>query len=769
MTSEADGAIGAVSRRSESMKTAPPGTDRRGGFVSGKRPHTEVGRCACRSNSRSIDQSAYRMQRRARYAALGRWCHPCILVPARSRRRESTDVSRQAATSTPPEAPNWSLAPVESGDTLLRLCVALVPDKASRAGHSFVGVNETLDAVGVLGCFADRHLVPSRWVVIWLGRTANDGLDPDSETLRPSNPEILRRWEAAWRPWDPRRSPLGAIGWNAEATSSDVLLLSPDGSPPLPLTVGRERLPVRLCTDDALLEANGLPTYSGGTSRFLIAKPTNGDPRFVWLSGGDKAPEGSVDIAELAEAHPGHVLFNAGGGLLGAFPFRVTPFHPVSYPDLTAALHGEALRSDLRLGATTDGPRADLEGRTSPLLAQRSRGLAARVRSDDAGRFFGSQDSLALRHLEANYLRVQAIADILCAVRDAVDHTGLPLFNLAPESFLAEIESPREGVPFLWQARVRLARPGSAREATLSTDPPVRQFIRPNGTSLDALAPTRAIPDYRAEGLISDVSDSGPNRVVLKGQLTPRMPVEVATTDLLQFYLKLGDRPVLVHARPLQEIAGRQTFQFRSLPFQPPAGSSVRAGATVSVFVTTIPLEGTPHDLYAIFVLACRLLIAGGSPLSTAAPHATEEAQTIAKLESLLMASSSVEGSAIASPLFTRAADLDPRLYPAPLRAAEGSPSSWPVGIPIPLWSDLLRALGQLRPGWPGCGCKDFSHFESDAPGRVFDAPLATFTALAARLRTSLLGERSIDSEIRAAALALIAESRETSSASLRS
>lgn len=659
-------------------------------------------------------------------------------------------------TSAKRDARQWSLAPIEGGDSLLRLCVVLVPPPGGSTARSFVVVNETLDAQGVLGCFADQFLAPARWVVIWLARSTRVDIPGADPALAPANPEVLRRWEAAWRAWDPRLGAQRAVGWPAETPSGGVLLVAADGSPPQPLTFGRERLPLRLCTDDTLLAANKLPTYSESNYRFLIAQPASGDPRFVWLSGGEGPVEESINVAEVASAFPERVLLNAGPGFLGAFPIRVTPFHPVRYSDLAATLHGEPLRSDLRLGPSAEPPHTELEASSSPLMARWTRGRSSRAVAD-AGRFFGSQDGLALRHLEANYLRIQAIGDILSEVRDAVDLTGLPLFNVSPESFVADIELPREGVPFLWQTRVRIARPGIAREARLAGDPSLRQFLRPSGDGLDSLAPTRSIPDYPADAAILDVSESGPDRIVLRGRLNPRLPIEVATTDLLQFYLQIGDRQVVVLARPLREMIGKQAFEFQSLPFELPAGRVVRAGAQSRVFVTTIPLEGTPHDLYAVFVLACRLLLAGANPLAVTATDAAEEAQAIAALESLMTSGrSSGEGSRI--PLFTKAEDLDPKLYPAPLQATDGTPAVWPIGIPIGLWADVLRSLGQLRPGWPECGCRDFSHFETDAPGRVFDAPLVAFSELASRFRTSLLGERPIDADIRSAALAILAE-----------
>lgn len=650
----------------------------------------------------------------------------------------------------------WRVAPVEGGDSLLRLCAILAPDKDTPGGFGYVRVGETADALGVLGCFADQFLVPSRWVAIWLGRVPHAELGVPEASVLPTNAEIQRRWDLAWKAWDPRRSASGAVGWQPEVQRSDALLLSPEGAPPLPLTSGRERLPLRLCTEDSVLEANGLPTYSGSSSRFLIAQPTSGDPRFVWLSGGEGPADATVNVSELAAMTPGRVLFNAGPGLLGAFPLRVTPFHAVSLPELAAALHGEQLRSGLRAGPNTDVARADLEKRSSPLLARWSRSTVQRLQSPDTGRFFGTQDPLWLRNLEATYLRLQVVADLLDAVREAVDLTGLPLFNIAPESFAAEVESPRDGLPYLWQTRIRLVRPGVARDVRLCEDPLVRQFLRPATQDTNALTPTRSLPNYPADGLILDVSDSGPQRVVLKGQLTPFLPIEVSTTDLLQFYLPLGDRQVLVLARPTHDAAGRQAFTFRSLPFQPPAGRTIRAGAAIRVFVTTTPLEGTPHDLHAIFVLASRLLIAGGSPISYSAPDAAEEAEAIAMLGALLGGASTNKQDTPPPRLFQTAKDLHPSLYPAPLSARDGSPDAWPQGISLDLWSDVLRGLGQLRPGWPGCPCKDFSHFDFDDPGRIFDAPLSAFRALAARARTSLLGERTIDAEIREVALSLL-------------
>jgi hypothetical protein len=201
-------------------------------------------------------------------------------------------------------------------------------------------------------------------------------------------------------------------------------------------------------------------------------------------------------------------------------------------------------------------------------------------------------------------------------------------------------------------------------------------------------------------------------------------------------------------------MIGRQPFEARTLPFSAPADRPMRAGAQVSVLAETIPLQGSPHDLYAIFILACRMLLAGGHPTALESGKEAEEAATIAALRLAIGADNAREAPSEGS-LFARPDAFPPLVLPAPLVASESGTATWPSGIGAGLWSDVLRAIASLRPGWPGCPCRDLAHFDADDPARIFDRPLDAFELLTRQLRTALLGQRAIDAEIRAVALEL--------------
>jgi hypothetical protein len=643
----------------------------------------------------------------------------------------------------------FTLAPIETGDGLVRLHVAI--DRSSGdAARPFVTVAETLDALGLLGALADGRTAPVRWVVIWIAKSPSVFLGGDSLDGPSSNVDFERRWNASWRAWDGSNDASYAILHANPTTPAPILLLSTDGQAPRPLTAGRDPTPLALCTDDGLLEANELPAFSRSTVRFLVSRPAHGAPKFYWLSGGDAPLTGTTAVMDLMRDHPGRVLFNAGVGLLGGGPIRVTPYHPVQYVDLAAMLHGEAPRPGPRGTESVALPGG------SELLNAWAGAAKLRTRPSDAGRLFGSLDGAEPRNLEATCLRLRAVRDMIAAVREATERGRQPLFNLAAESFVADIDCLAEGLPFLWQTRVRLARPGVARTFTLDADPPLRLFSRPPSTGLDSLVPTEPAVAFLAEALLLDVADAGAGSIALKVQLVPRQPISIAQTDLLRFHLRVGDKQIPILARPLRAMTGRQPFEARSMPFVPPADRPMRAGAQVSMLVETIPLEGSPHDLYALFILACRMLLAGGHPTVLATVSEVEEASTIAALRDAIGADGTREAPEH-GPLYGRAADFPKVLRPAPLSQGDGTPESWPKGLTTELWSDVLRAIATLRHGWPGCPCRDLAHFDPEDPARVFDAPLAAFETLVRQARTCLLGQRAIDAEIRAVALELAA------------
>jgi len=648
----------------------------------------------------------------------------------------------------------WTLAPIEQRDGVVRACIVIEPSVASPLAP-FITVDETIDAVGYLGCLADGRLQPVRWLVIWLAKAPSRPLGGTALDLPASNPEVLRRWNAAWRPWDDG-GPVGpALCIPGQESCGPVLLLDRNGGDPTPLTYGRERLKLELCDDDALLAANEHPTFSATTHRFLVSRPAQGSARFVWLSGSEQ-PDGVPTVVDAAEAAGDCILFNAGPGLLGAGPIRMTQLDPIGFIDHCSLLHGEPLRSALRFTPSPRAERTALEAAASPMLRSWLDLAERRTPATDAGRLFGAGDPLWLRELEVCYLRVRAVADMVASVRDSVERSGHPLFNVAPEAFAVETAPQRDGLPFLWQARVRLARPGVARTFTVDSDPPLRLFARPAAASLDSLVPMHEASAFLAEGLILDVSDAGSNRIALKIQIAPRQVVSVSETDLLRFTLRVGEHFVPILAKPLRAIVGRQVFEARSLPFSPPGSRPIRAGANMSMTVETVPLEGTPHDLYALFVIACRTLLAGGHPTAHGTEAAAEEAETLARLRDALGVDTGAPESGKGA-LFESPAELHPLLHPAPLRASADDRPTWPAGIPPALWSDLLRALASMRPGWPGCPCRNFADFDPELAARVFDASEQRLEALARRLRILILGERSIDAEIRRAALDLLA------------
>jgi hypothetical protein len=630
---------------------------------------------------------------------------------------------------------------------LVRLHVA-IDRSASDPTIPFVTVAETPDALGILGALADARMAPVQWVVVWLAKAPSIFLGGDSLDGPASNVELERRWNGSWRAWDGAADTSHVILPANPSMPSPILLLSADGLPPQALTAGRDPAPLALCTDDALLEANDLPSFSRSTMRFLASRPTHGAPRFYWLSGGDAPIGGTTAVTDLVRDHPGRILFNAGVGLLGAGPIRVTRYHPVQYLDLAAMLHGEAPRPGPRGAEAVTLPGG------SELLKAWNSAAKLRTRTSDAGRLFGSLDGAALRNLESMLLRLRAVADMIAVVRDATERGQQPLFNLAAESFAADVDCLTEGLPFLWQTRVRLARPGVARAFTVDANPPLRLFSRPPSTGLDSLVPTEPAVAFLAEALLLDVADTGAGSIALKMQLVPRQPVSVSQTDLLRFHLRVGDRQIPILARPLKAMTGRQPFEARSMPFAPPADRPMRAGAQVSMLVETIPLEGSPHDLYALFILACRMLLSGGHPGALGTVTEVEEASTIAALRDAVGADDTREAPA-RGPLFGDADEFPKVLRPAPLSLSDETPDGWPEGVTTELWSDVLRAIAAMRPGWPGCPCRDLAHFDPDDLGRVFDAPLAAFEALVRRARVSLLGQRAIDAEIRAVALEL--------------
>jgi hypothetical protein len=614
-----------------------------------------------------------------------------------------------------------------SGPAGLAVCVVARRAPDPSAGH-LVSLRQMLTGSVLLGCLADAADVVHEWLEIWIERVDELKDSPEGVRRALTNGMVDEAWRDAFRAWgdlDPRA--VLRVGWEEQAPPP--LFLDPAA---MRVVRGRDAAGrvLRLCRDDALLAARGLPTFTGTLHRYLHAPEGGPDAPLVPVT--RDAPRGAA-TAEPAE--PALVPLNAACGLM-----QVHRHRPVAYEAFVDVLAG--------------GPWQGLFHGPAPLpLAEPLRELS---QSSTAERLAGGHLLLARhgqagRMIEVLHLKLAALAGAVSAVRRFAARAQRPLLCLNAASFRVELPQPGPGLPYLWTASVHLVDPGDAVGLAVPGSD-VRYFLRGRGEHASIYRPASGRPAARgtASVRLRRILESK-GSCVIEGTLHTAERLELATRDLLWMRVPVAGSALHLYAHADAE-GGMATgeVRFRSVPQQFGAERAAALRPLEGVPIESVPFEvvpllSAPCDLYALGVLAVRTLLVGPG---TTLPVALDETLSLAR------SVAAHHDDAVGLPLRLRGIiEEDPRwmkrlgpqaLVQDPLEPAEA------LGlVPADLWSAVLSMIVRLFPGiGPDSICRDLGDAPAGGMHKVFDPALEDLQRLLLRARSLIVVDWTANREM---------------------
>lgn len=635
----------------------------------------------------------------------------------------------------------YTAVPLYPVDVEIPLTICVIIGVTSGAGKAFVRLRETIDATIYLGCLTDRGGDAKAWLEIWVQNV--DGV-ADSFAARVdglSNSLIDQRWGQCLAMFRKVNRPaLIETGW--ETVHPAPTFYDEQAARliyPVEETTNR---PFRLCTDDAVLVAGGLPRYTSSLHRYLWNGPNPTTPVFVAATNAAPAPTG---VKSLAEAFSGLLPFNPSGGFL-----LVRSFYPLSLTDYADVLGGKSWS-----GLSCGGAAFDLGGAYSHLedhdsLVQRGAHL------------FSGRSGVAGRLREVFHLKLNLVLQLLSQTREAIRSQQMPLLNLSAESFRVRLSQTGTGLPFFWTARVELVE-SSAGMASPITTSESRYFIPPSVSGNSIYRPETIQALTTGEGVLRIRVILPPVQAgtCIEATLVSDERLQVAGNDLVHIRLGLpiGRIDLYGHADKSEALAKGET-RIRTLPQKLTDDVLAALNQAVGVPVRTVhfevlPMLASPYDLYALGVLATRLfLVDGENSLSVALDQLLSLAHQVSTKYS--------EDRPFAVRLRSLI-DEDSRwrlaLGPHRLTNRSDVKDVAPRVIPNDLWWETLGIILRLFPGTgPDSFCRDFGDAPALALEKIFDRPLAELEVLQARTRSLVVTDWDQNLEIHEAISAMTAK-----------
>lgn len=624
----------------------------------------------------------------------------------------------------------YRAVPISEADkrSPLRLC-AVVREAPDPVAGIFVLLRDTAEESIFLGCLLDKGGHVHLWVELWIQNINNleTSLQIHRETL--SNHALDERWK--------RRA-----AFFARRDRSSKIEIDSETVHPLPIYFDLAVLgpvnpkdkassePWELCLDDSVLENHALPHYSTSLTRYLYVRSA-AKPVFLPMTTASFRNESTREPQEML----GPVMpLNADGGLMMAQKF--SPLSLESYADL---LGGQAWK-----GIEEGNKVFKLTG------VYRSLQNFDLIQQGGAHLFLGKRGS-AGRLIEAFYLKLNLLLQVFRLVQDFIRDEQLPFLNLSVDSFRVTLAETGASLPFLWSARASLAALGSAFALKIEFND-ARYFVAPGLTHTSIYRPVTSSSPVSAVGAvrIRKVLAKEDETVVLEGTISTQERIDISQTDLLWIQLTLSSGRVAFYANLTEGVAQGER-RFRTIPQKLPknVGLAIRSAEGVrfpNVPFETLPLRSSPADLYALAVIAVRILLVNdNNTLAIALDEIQSLAQTVANDRQ--------EGAELSNQLRAITAtdhrwsdSLGPHrlLNPHTLTSEESL-----AYLPGDLWWDTIAVLIRC---FPGATHASFSADLGDASPlalhAVFDPAISALEKLSLRARSLLFVDWKYNSEI---------------------
>jgi hypothetical protein len=623
--------------------------------------------------------------------------------------------------------------------TAVRLCVMLRQEKARC--YPFV-LRETLDSRIFLGGLVDHLGNVGRWLEIHVQHVDELQRAPAAYRQTLTNAILDQRW-------------CDRAEAMAELQPGDLIRTTWERVHPAPMLIDVQKqstLPLdglggwRLCKDDALLERHGLPRYSTTLHRYLVqnADPAgdgaNGQARFIPVTADAPKNDHTVPREELWKDAPSVQPFNLSCGLV-----QVRSFDPVSYERFVDHLSG-AMDAPLPRHPGLD---AEATGGDSVVATMADEAIST-------GRLFFARHARTARLLETLHLKLRVFADAVRLIRQYIAQTQTPLLNVRADSFRVRLGPNGTALPFLWTARAVQVEPGEAiRLPTAGASETVHDyFLSGRAGEMSVYSPASANRAMRGTCSIRirQVRRADDAEVSVEGTFSTHERVQSARGDLIWMRVPIaGVHFDLRATMDADEAMASGEWRFRTGPIRIRHDEEMeilrRAEGTAfeQVEFDLIPMLSSPHDLYAMGVLATRtFLVNQHTTLSKALDEVLSLARRVADDHD-----PDVGLSLRVYAAFDADARWQESLGPHRLTSGSISPQDAAACVPAETWWDVLAMIVRMFPGvGPDSTCRDFSSVTPGGLARVFDPTIHDLDALLTTTRNFVTYDWQANREI---------------------
>lgn len=581
---------------------------------------------------------------------------------------------------------------------------------------ALVRVRRVWDADVFLAAAVDAQRRIVEWLELWVQRTDALAGSTTLAAAAATNARLDAAWDARFEALlKAEPESMVVTGW--EGAGENPLFVDAAAGRVV-AAVAPSGVPWKLCTDEGVLSKQKVGAYGSTLERFVYA-PGDEDSGVVACGGDDAAVR--LGLMETALA------LNPGAGRM--MVRRLSHWTLEQFADmLTGVEPGSGVIS------TVTG----------------SAGGAMGVRAGDW--LLPSAAGKLGRLLETVHLKLALVRAAVATVRGYADAAQVPMLNITAESFAVASCGVSAGLPAMWATRVGVGHPGDAYAIGVGTTGEA-YFVRA-GVETSAYQPRAGLTPLRGTGSVRlrKVQREQDGSVRVEGTLTTAELSRTRASDLLEMLLDLPEGRVIVWAHPDMESALAQgEVRFRSVPMNKSEAEyrllrEAEGGVKATASFQCMPLVSSPADLYALAVLAMRVLLT---------PPERGLAEVIDEVMSLGRATSEATGATLAERVRGVMLQdperwlglLGPQVAMHPAAGVEEALSA----VPLTLWSGVLAALIRMVPGLTAESfCSHLGDAHAGALHKTFDGALAELDALLVRSRSLLVTDWTKNREMNA-------------------
>jgi hypothetical protein len=590
------------------------------------------------------------------------------------------------------------------------------------------------DARSYLGCVLDGEGMVREWLQICVQNLDDFAATETRFEGQVSSVQMDERWRRYWE--TVHQMAPGMVILQVPESQWHPLYLDPvRGCIVRPTT--REGTEWKLCRDDKVLEAAGLPKYSQSVSRYLSVSDKSGANRFVAADA--KAPLKEVALTRAKELgfESSWLSVNPQGG-----PMIARIHSPLDFEDYVELLGGATI-------AQVSAKKRDCE---AALLRTALAGAGQDGRRH--GLLFSGSNGA-----ELFYLKLRLLLQAGRGLQTHLRQQGCPLLNLEPASF-GVFPGVAGELPWPWTTTCELVRPGRAVAFKIPNSSEVR-FVAVGESGSTIYCPagrsrrSDLIATLRPDKILVDQQ-----RLTIEGRLQLLVPEPVDTADIVRF--RFSEGPILddfCGAVLTDGPAQRKEISFRTWPriFTPEEIAQLRkfeGGKVGRCWSELIPALSSPYDLNSLSILGARaLLVHEKNPVGKVADQLEELGRSVS--EQLPEKATLEQTMAVVERLLTSNAGRE-ALASIHVLGSLSDVGKDPDWLPTRLWAGALAVLLRLMPGLGSVSqCADYGAAPAGGLHTPLDEPLAALEGLCARARSLVFCDWNANCEVRAILLEL--------------